>query len=100
MSNGPIWEDKEGVFLKVLVKTRSKERDFISELTEDYLILNIKSPPRGGKANIELVKQMAKFLGVSTGDVALIAGHKSREKTVKVHGLGKEQVIGLVTNDK
>lgn len=100
MSDGPIREGDDGVFLKVLVKPRSKERNFISELTDDFLVLNIKAPAREGKANIELVKQLAKFLGVSTANLTLVAGHKSREKTVKVVGLAKEQVIRLVTNDK
>ncbi|NHJ12635.1 MAG: YggU family protein [Candidatus Thorarchaeota archaeon] len=100
MSDGPIWESDDGVLVKILVRPRSKERNLISELSDEYLVLNIKSPAREGKANMELLKQLSKFLGVSTGDLVLVSGHKSREKTVKVIGFRKEQFMKLVTNDK
>lgn len=100
MSDGPIWESDDGAFIRILVRPKSKERALISELTDEFLVLNIKSPAREGKANMELLKQLSRFLGVSTGDVMLVSGHKSREKIVKVAGFRKEQLIELVTNDK
>ncbi|NHI83878.1 MAG: YggU family protein [Candidatus Thorarchaeota archaeon] len=100
MSHGPIWENNDGVIIKILVRPRSKERAVISELTDEYLAINIRAPAREGKANIELLKQLAKLLHVSTANIEIISGHKSREKTIKVIGIQKEQVVKLVTNDK
>lgn len=43
----------------------------------------LKSPPEQGKANAELVKFMAKELGVSQDKIALVSGQTSRNKRIK-----------------
>lgn len=44
----------------------------------------LKSPPEKGKANIELVKTVAKALGVPQDKVHLIGGLASRSKRLKI----------------
>ena len=82
MTQGPVWKNEKGVFIRVIVKPRSKEKEFLAEITEENLHVNLAGPAREGKANTELVKRMAKFLNISTGDIAFVSGHKSREKTL------------------
>jgi len=42
------------------------------------------SRPERGKANLELVKKLAKHFGVSSSQVHIITGLKSRKKIVEV----------------
>jgi uncharacterized protein (TIGR00251 family) len=92
MHNVAVWETEEGVFLRVLVKPKSTLTTFISEISETVVIVNLKSPARDGKANSELLKRMSKVLGISTGDIKLTAGHKSREKTLFIKGIELKDV--------
>ncbi len=47
--------------------------------------------PAGGRANDALVRLLAKALGRPRRDVALVAGHGSRDKVVTVAGISLEQ---------
>ncbi|MGY5854837.1 MAG: DUF167 domain-containing protein [Candidatus Thorarchaeota archaeon] len=103
MTDSAIWETEDGTYLRVIVKPRSKERAFVSEISDEFIVLNLRSPAREGKANSELQKTLAKALGVSTGDIRIIAGHKNREKTIVIEGISKDKIIERLAqlgNDK
>ena len=103
MPRGVIWENEEGTFLRVTARPRSKGRDFVSGFGDESFIVNLTSPAREGKAYTELMKRLSKLLGVSGGRVSLVAGHKSKEKTVFIEGMTAERVMNAlqeVTNDK
>ncbi len=44
----------------------------------------LKSPPEKGKANKELIKSVAKALGISQNMVMIIAGKTGRRKKIKI----------------
>ncbi len=44
----------------------------------------VKAPPENGKANKELIKMLAKMLGISSGDIDILSGETSRNKRVKI----------------
>ena len=48
------------------------------------LAVKVKAPPREGRANEAVVKAVAAHLGLSKGNVRLVAGHKGRTKTLEV----------------
>lgn len=50
------------------------------------LKVRLTSPPVEGRANDCLIGFLSKILGVKKSALALIAGHKSRDKTVKISG--------------
>jgi uncharacterized protein (TIGR00251 family) len=79
-----IWESEKGTFLRVIVHPNSKEKNFVSEVTPEAIIINLKGPAREGRANSELLKRLSKILKLSTGHISIVAGHKSREKTVLI----------------
>ena len=58
-------------------------RDFIA-IQDDKIAIGIKSRPIKGEANKEIIKKLAKHFGVSTRDVVIKSGHKSREKIVEI----------------
>ena len=92
MINGAVWETEKGVMIRVVVKPNSKERELISERTPEAVHINLSSQAREGKANKELLKRVAKLLSVSTGEIAIVAGQKSREKTLLIVGKKLEDV--------
>lgn len=57
------------------------------------LEVKIKSPPTKGKANKELIKE---FSNMSSKPVEIIAGHKSRQKTIKIHGIDKKNFLMIL----
>ncbi|TET11832.1 MAG: hypothetical protein E3J86_01840 [Candidatus Thorarchaeota archaeon] len=93
-----VWETERGTILKVIVRPKSRERDFVVEISPEVIIINLKSPAREGKANSELVKRMAKVLAISTGSIKLIAGHKSKEKTLLIEGLSPQEIVQCLSN--
>ncbi|MFW9845760.1 MAG: DUF167 domain-containing protein [Candidatus Thorarchaeota archaeon] len=92
MPENYIWGNEEGVFIRVLVKPKSRQRRITTEIDSGFLTVNLKAPAREGKANTELLKRLSKFLGVSTGHLRIVAGHKSREKTILVTDMTMDDV--------
>lgn len=58
-------------------------RDYI-KITNDHIEIGITEKPVKGKANVEIIKQIAKHLGVSKSQVRIVSGEKSRDKIVEV----------------
>jgi uncharacterized protein (TIGR00251 family) len=59
--------------------------------SEEYLAINgneieisIKSAPRRGKANAELIKKLARHFNVAPLNVRILSGTTSRKKTVEI----------------
>lgn len=52
----------------------------------------VNSPPEDGKANQEVLKVLAKTLGVAPSTLEIRQGQKSRNKTVSVPVLGEDEV--------
>ena len=50
----------------------------------DQLKCYLKSVPEKGKANNELIKLLAKKLGISNKDIQIIFGETSRKKRLKI----------------
>jgi uncharacterized protein len=90
-----VRETAAGVVFRIRVVPRSS-RSGIAGVQEGALKLRIAAPPVEGKANEECVRLLAELLGVKKGQVAIVAGHASRTKTVAVEGLKAERVASLV----
>lgn len=93
-----IWESEKGTFLRVIVRPKSREKDFVAEISPEVIVVNLKGPAREGKANSELVRRLARVLAISTGSIRLVAGHKSKEKTLLVEGLSPEDIEQRLLN--
>jgi len=92
MTDKTIWEADTGTFLRVVVRPNSNEENLVREITEDLVVFNLKSTPRKGKANKELVKRLSSLLGISNSEVVIAAGHLSREKTLVIYGMSPSEV--------
>lgn len=62
------------------------------------MVVRVTAPPAGGRANAALVKLVAKRAGVAKGKVAIVRGARSRDKLIRVDGVGRRelrQALGL-----
>jgi uncharacterized protein (TIGR00251 family) len=60
------------------------------------LKVRVAAPPVKDKANRALVRLLAKTLGVSSSQVEITSGHKSRRKTVRVYGAATDAIVDLM----
>lgn len=53
--------------------------------------MRLQAPPVEGAANRALVRFLARVLDVRAGNITVVAGHKSRDKTVEVEGISRQE---------
>lgn len=61
----------------------SFHRDYV-RIIDDHIEIGIMAKPVKGKANVEIIKQIAKHFGIPKYQVRIIAGEKSQDKLVEV----------------
>ncbi len=54
------------------------------EVDGDKIIVGLTSKPERGEANRELVRKLAKQFGVSTSQVKIVSGLRSKRKIVEI----------------
>lgn len=58
-------------------------RDSI-EVNGNEITIGVRSKPVDGQANKEIIKKLAKHFGVSSANIAIRSGHRSRDKIVEI----------------
>ncbi len=56
----------------------------------------VSAPPERGKANEAVAKYLAGLLGVRKRDVAVVAGHASPIKTIRIEGVTLQAVLAAL----
>lgn len=90
-----LTETAEGVTFGVHVQPRAS-RNEVCGLQGDELKLRLTSPPVEDAANRLCIEFLAKQLGVAKSNLTIIAGMKSRHKTIRVAGITRERVLALI----
>lgn len=54
------------------------------EVKGNEITIGVKAKPVDGQANKEIIKKLAKHFGVSSANVAIRSGHRSRDKIVEI----------------
>lgn len=75
-----VGDHSGGLTLPVRAQPRAKKNAVVCE-HDGALKVAVTAPPEDGRANEALVKVLAKALGVKRGQIALLTGATSREKT-------------------
>lgn len=76
--------EKDGaIIFNVRIVPRASKSEIVGE-HDGALKIRIASPPVDGAANAELIKLLAKTLGVSKSEVEIIGGQTSKTKQIKV----------------
>lgn len=90
-----ITETGGGVVFSIHVQPRASRTELCGIQGEE-LKLRLTSPPVDDAANKLCQEFLAKLLGVAKSRVTIVAGAKSRHKTVQVTGIGKDEVLALL----
>lgn len=101
MNNNPgktalkITETGEGITFGVHVQPRASRNELCGVQGEE-LKLRLTSPPVEDAANRLCIVFLAKLLGVAKSDVTIIAGARSRHKTIRIRGLSSRNILDLI----
>lgn len=68
-------------------------RDELAGWKDGLLRVRVSSPPVDGKANAALERLLARALDVPRTAVAVVAGQRSREKTVLIDRLTQDEAL-------
>ena len=78
--------------------TPNSSSNHISLESDGKLAVRLTSPPVEGKANKDLVKLIAKKLGIPQSDVSIKRGEHSRDKVLVISGVSSETFRRNLTN--
>ncbi|TRO60739.1 DUF167 domain-containing protein [Candidatus Bathyarchaeota archaeon] len=53
-------------------------------IDQNKIIIGIRSPPVKGKANLELIKKLARHFDIPSSQIQIISGFKSKRKIVDI----------------
>ena len=99
MSTGPFVADGNGLKLFVRVTPRAKRNavEAIRPIEDGRYVVAIRlaAPPVEGAANKALVRFLAERLAVPASRIAVVAGEKSRLKTVRIAGVDSAVLAAL-----
>ncbi len=85
--NSPIQSTASGsVRISIYVQPRASRTEVVG-LHGDAIKIRVAAPPVEGEANEEVVRFLAKKLGVPTSAVTVASGSSSRRKIVEVSGV-------------
>ena len=87
----PINDSAQGATFAIKVHPRAK-KDAITGEVGDALKVSLTSPPVDGRANQACIDFFAKLLKVSRSSVTIAAGESSRNKVIRVSGVGAEDI--------
>ena len=88
--------EKNGSFVfDVRVVPRASKSEIVGE-HDGALKIRIASPPVDGAANTELIRLLAKKLGVSKSDIEIVGGSSSKNKRIKIANLSQSKLEEMI----
>jgi uncharacterized protein (TIGR00251 family) len=94
------YSKKDGcVTFKVQVVPRASRSEIVGE-HDGALRVRIAAPPVDGAANDELVRLLARALGVPMRALTITSGHTSKLKVIRGEGVSPEALAALVAGDR
>lgn len=79
-----------GIMLRLRVQPRASRTELAGQYG-DALKVRVAAPPVEGKANEELIRFLAKRLGVGRSAVAIVSGLGGRSKVATVEGIDAQE---------
>jgi uncharacterized protein (TIGR00251 family) len=95
MTTLTIEERADGVRFRVRARPRAS-RSGIAGIHDGALRIRIAAPPVDDEANAELIRFLARALGIAKSAVRITAGRSSRSKTVEADGVTAAAVRRLL----
>jgi uncharacterized protein len=86
--------------LRFLVRVQPRStHDAVAGEFEGALKIRLTAPPVDDRANVALRRFLAAELNIPMSAVRIAAGERSRTKRIEVQGVGREQILALLTHD-
>lgn len=76
--------DNKEIYLRIKVLAGAGKTEFVEEMADSTLKIAVKAVPEKGKANLELIRYLAKEAGVAKSDIKIISGAGERLKLIKI----------------
>ena len=92
-----LTESPAGIAFSVHVQPRASRTE-VCGLQGDALKVRLTSPPVEDAANRQLTEFIAKKAGIARSRVSIIAGTKSRHKTVLVSGIDLQSLLAALSS--
>ena len=71
--------------MKILIKVKTNaKKEMVEKLDESHFKISVKVPPAEGKANIEVVKAIARHYKIALARVKIISGFKAKQKIIEI----------------
>ena len=90
-------EKDSAVIFNLRIVPNSSKSEILGEF-DGSLKIKIAAPPVDGAANAELIKFLAKKLGVAKSAVEIISGQNSKNKQVKIYNADRSIFSKLLQN--
>ncbi len=90
-----IIEANEGVMFNIRVVPRASKSWIVGEHA-GALKVRISAPPVDGAANEEVVRVLAKAIGVAKSNVAIVSGYASKTKRIRINGVTAAQLTDIL----
>jgi len=87
-----VTAQSDGTLLAIKLQPRASKNE-IGEPLGGELRIKVTAPPVDAAANEALIRLLAEKLDCPRNKVELVRGHASRHKTIRIHGLGPEDVL-------
>jgi len=76
--------EKGELYLRIKVHPNSSKNDLSGVMEDETLKINIKAVPEKGKANIELIRFLAREFNIDKSMIRIISGTGERTKLLKI----------------
>lgn len=81
----------DSVRVRVYVQPRASRTEVVGQ-HGDALKIRVAAPPVDGAANVELVRHLAKRIGIPVSQLRVLSGATGRTKTVEIDGASSATV--------
>ena len=87
--------------LEIRVQPRAKRNPprRVEVVEGGKLKVYVTAPPESGKANDAVIAMLSKRLKVSRSKIAIVRGHRGRDKVLNVQSMSAEQVRNRLTSE-
>ena len=86
------------LLFRVRVQPRASKDEIAGEM-EGALKVRLRAPAVEDRANEALVEFLAQLLKTPRSAVRIQSGERSRTKRIEIHGVTRQQILGLLVHD-
>ena len=95
-----LMEQGDGVLINVEVKPGSKWTE-IKGVDEwrDCIEIAVQERAERGSANRDVIKFLSSLFSISSNQITIVKGERSRKKCIKISGLAKKELLSVLKNE-